>query len=118
MDSRRNNPLNCYDFLFVIDGMELLDKDTYESIGTEQFHVVHLSDGTEKSLLFEAGNSIPVKYEEREKYARLVRKARMLECAKQVFMLTFHLIVNFYGKIDLAHKSPIGNLARNDIHFV
>ena len=78
--------------------MELLDKDAYESIGTEQFHVVHLSDGTEKSLLFEDGNSIPVKYEGREKYAKLVRETRMLESAKQVFILTIHRIVNYFRK--------------------
>eukprot|EP00794_Sanderia_malayensis_P004582 gene4582-5184_t len=75
----------------VTDEMELLDAATYTSRHqSEQFFVTHLSDGTEKSLIKDGAN-ILVKVNERKKFAALLRKARMMECVKQVEALRFGL---------------------------
>ena len=51
--------------------------------GLDQTYTVNLSDGTEQELIAN-GSQVPVKPGERAEYARLVRKARMLESEKQV----------------------------------
>ena len=76
-------------FYSIIDGMELLDEDTYNELyGLDQTHTVHLSDGSEYELI-SGGSRIPVKPKDRADYARLVRRTRLMESEKQVCCFQF-----------------------------
>ena len=56
--------------------------------GLDQTYTVSLSDGTEQDLI-PNGSQISVKPSNRAEYAKLVRKARMMESEKQVRFVGF-----------------------------
>ena len=69
------------------DGVANLGEDAYTALGIEQTYTTLLVDGSPKTLL-PGGENVIVPPPQREKYALLTRKARMMENSKQVGGLT------------------------------
>lgn len=68
----------------LLEAMENMDKDTFEfRFGEELVYTTPLTDGHMMDLI-PGGSNVPVRYEDRKEFIRLVQKVRLEESRQQV----------------------------------
>lgn len=68
----------------LLEAMENMDKETFEfRFGEELVYTTPLTDGQMIDLI-PGGSNVPVRYEDRKEFIRLVQKARLEESKQQV----------------------------------
>lgn len=74
----------------LLEAMENIDQETFEfRFGEELVYATPLSDGWMVELI-PGGSNVPVRYEDRSEFVRLVQKARLEESKQQVEIRATH----------------------------